>query len=202
MRNKLQEINKRAVIRASEALSNLVSVRVKVDITRAEVKNVENLVPSLSREEMVVGVYLLVTGDISGASLLVFPKETAFVLSDLLVKRAPGTTQELTELDKSALKEVGNSISGNYLSVLANVLDVKVIEHAPNFSYDMFGATVSEIIAELARVWLLRSVIEGYELAQSHMQYCRPPQGRMRILKHTSPTTCLVSICPTVLHLR
>lgn len=92
-----------------------------------------------------------VTGDIHGAALLIFPKETAFILSDLLVKRPPGTTRKLTLLDESALKEVGNIISGNYLTVLSNTLQIKIVEHMPNFSFDMFGSIVDQIITEFAR---------------------------------------------------
>jgi chemotaxis protein CheC len=92
--------------------------------------------------------------------LLIFPKKTAFILSDLLVKREPGTTHKLTELDKSALKEVGNVISGNYLTVLANILQIRIIEHIPNFSFDMFGAIVSQIIADFAQKTQKALVIE------------------------------------------
>jgi len=151
MENKLKEVNEQAAVNASEALSKLIDRKVEVEISKTEVKKVECLSPLIGLEEMVAGIYLPVTGDINGAALLIFPKETAFVLSDLLVKREPGTTHKLTELDKSALKEVGNIISGNYLTVLSNVLQVKIIEHIPNFSFDMFGAIVSQIITDFAQ---------------------------------------------------
>jgi len=160
MENKLQEVNEQAAVNASEALSKLIDRQVEVEISKTEVKKVEDLSPLIGPEEMVAGIYLPVTGDINGAALLIFPKETAFVLSDLLVKREPGTTHKLTELDKSALKEVGNIISGNYLTVLANVLQIKIIEHIPNFSFDMFGAIVSQIITDFAQKTEKALVIE------------------------------------------
>lgn len=148
---KLQEINKQAALNASGALSKLIGRPVSIGISKAEVKRVEEVSPFIGPEEIVAGIYLPVTGDIKGAALLIFPKETAFTLSDLLVRREPGTTRKLTQLDKSALKEVGNIISGNYLAVLSNTLQVKIIEHIPNFSFDMFGAIVSQIIAKFAQ---------------------------------------------------
>jgi len=160
MENKLQEVNEQAAVNASEALSKLIDRQVEVEISRTEVKKVEDLNPLIGPEEMVAGIYLPVTGDINGAALLIFPKETAFVLSDLLVKREPGTTHKLTELDTSALKEVGNIISGNYLTVLSNVLQIKIIEHIPNFSFDMFGAIVSQIISDFAQKTQKALVIE------------------------------------------
>jgi len=160
MENKFQEVNEQAAVNASEALSKLIDRQVEVEISRTEVKKVEDLNPLIGPEEMVAGIYLPVTGDINGAALLIFPKETAFVLSDLLVKREPGTTHKLTELDTSALKEVGNIISGNYLTVLSNVLQIKIIEHIPNFSFDMFGAIVSQIISDFAQKTQKALVIE------------------------------------------
>jgi chemotaxis protein CheC len=151
MKNRLQEINKQAALNASKALSKLVDQQVSVDICEVAVKKVEGLNPIIGPEEIIAGIYLPVTGDIQGASLLIFPKETAFTLSDLLIKREPGTTRKLTELDESALKEVGNIISGNYFTILSNMLQVDIIEHIPNFSFDMFGAIISQIIVKFAQ---------------------------------------------------
>ena len=108
--NKLEQINKEAAEKASAALSKLIDRSVEIGISKAQVKKVEELSPLIGNEEVVAGIYLPVTGEINGAALLIFPRETAFILSDLLVKRPPGTTRKLTKLDESALKEVGNII--------------------------------------------------------------------------------------------
>ena len=151
MEDKLQEINQQAASNASNALSKLIDEPVGLGISKAEIKKVEDLSPVIDPEEIVAGIYLPVTGDIKGASLLLFPKETAFTLSDLLSRRESGTTRKLTKLDESALKEVGNIISGNYFTVLSNELQAKIIEHVPSFSFDMFGAIINQIIAKFAQ---------------------------------------------------
>jgi len=148
---KLEQINKQAADKASVALSQLIDRPVELAISKANVKKVESLSPFIGVEDMVAGIYLPVTGDIHGAALLIFPEETAFILSDLLVKRPHGTTRKLTPLDESALKEVGNIVSGNYLTVLSNTLQIVIVEHIPNFSFDMFGAVVSQIITDFAQ---------------------------------------------------
>jgi len=148
---KLQEINKHAALNASRALSKLINRPVDVQVSKAGVKKVEELAPIIGPEEIVAGIYLPVTGDIKGAALLIFSEETAFTLCDLLVKREPGTTRRLSGLDRSALKEVGNIVSGNYLAVFSNMLQVKTIEHVPSLSFDMFGAIVSQIITNFAQ---------------------------------------------------
>ncbi len=148
---KLQEINNKAALSASGALSKLVGRQVKMNITMADIRNVGELSPIIAPEEIVAGVYLPVTGEIAGAALLIFPKESAFNLSDLLVRREPGTTRKLTGLDESALKELGNIVCGSYLTVLSNELQVKTIGQVPSFSFDMFGAIVSQIMTAFAQ---------------------------------------------------
>lgn len=150
-KSKLEEINKQASLNASRALSKLINKQVDIEITKVEVKDVSKLSPLIGPEEIVAGVYLPLTGDIEGAALLIFPKESAFSLSDLLVRRPPGSTRKLTDLDESALKEVGNIISGNYFTVFSNTLRVKIIEHIPSFSFDMFGAIIGQIITKFAK---------------------------------------------------
>jgi chemotaxis protein CheY-P-specific phosphatase CheC len=44
----------------------------------------------------------------------------------LLIKKASGTTKELTELDKSALLELGNIICGSYFTTLSNYTGIKM----------------------------------------------------------------------------
>lgn len=136
---------------ASRSLTRLSDEKVTVEVTKAEVARIQRKFPGIEPEAIVAGIYLPVTGDIKGASLLIFPEKIAYELCDVLVKREPGTTRKLTELDKSALKEVGNIICGSFLTVFSNTLKVKIIEHVPEFSFDMFGAVVDVIIAKFVQ---------------------------------------------------
>jgi len=157
---KLHEINKEAAMNASRALSKLINRPVGVMISKTEVRNVEELSPVIDPEAIVAGIYVPITGSLKGASLVIFPKETAFVLCDLLVKRKPGTTRKLAVLDESVLKEMGNIICGNYFTVLANKLQMRISEHLPQLSFDMFGAIVSQIIAKFAQETEKAMIIE------------------------------------------
>jgi len=151
MTAKLENLSSAAAQKASEALSKLTGRPAHVEVVRAEIRPVTELVPAIGPEEVVVGVCLPVTGDATGASLLVFPKESALVLADLLAGREPGTTTALSGLDESALKEVGNILTGAYLAVLADASGVWLVEHVPNLTCDMFGAIASQIVAGLAQ---------------------------------------------------
>lgn len=149
--HKIQEITREAAMSASKALAKLTDVPVAVGVHQLKVLSVAELEPVLAPEELVVGIYLPVAGELAGGALLAIPKKDAFALSDLLAGRDSGTTRKLNELDISALKEVGNIVCGTYFSVLANKMKIRIIEQLPNYSYDMFGAITSQILAGLTQ---------------------------------------------------
>lgn len=161
MKQSLQEINKAAAVSASQALKKLFKEDVEFKMPKARIENIKKLRPVIDPGEMTVGIYLPITGDAKGAALLVIPREAAFMLSDLLLKRKQGSTRKLTRLDKAALKEVGNIICGQYFTIFSNKLGIKIIEHIPDFSYSIYGSIISDIIARFSRVTDEALVIEA-----------------------------------------
>lgn len=147
----LDEVNQAATLHTSRALSLLMGASVSAEINSIDFQRVEKLAASRYPEELGVGIYLPVRGDINGAALLVLPPVSAFDLSDILAKRPLGTTTSLSELDKSALEEVANIVCGSYLTVLSNEMQVRLIEDIPNLRMDMTGALINQIIADLTK---------------------------------------------------
>jgi len=144
----LTEITKEATKKASLALLKLTGDEASVEFTKIEIGKIQKVFLKIDPELMVAGVYLPISGDVKGASLLIFPKKIAYALCDVLVKRKAETARQITELDKSALKEVGNIVLGSLLTVFSNRLKMKMIEHLPELSHDMFGALVDQIITQ------------------------------------------------------
>jgi len=140
-----------AAANASRSLQRLTNNQVEVGVTRLEVGDIDRVLPELEAEAMVAGVCLQITGDIRGWALLIFPVELANEMCDRLLKREVGTTSRLSELDKSALKEVGNILCGSFLTGLSNRLKIKIVESPPEFCLDMFGAVVDGVLGQVAR---------------------------------------------------
>ncbi len=150
MNKRLQEIHEEACVHISAAFTKLSGRKTIVNIANPKITEVKELSPFIDADEIVAGVYLPVTGETKGAALLILPKETAFNLCDFLLKREIGTTQELTGMDESALKEAGNIFCGTYFTTLANELKIKIIEHLPEFSFERFGGILTELITKCA----------------------------------------------------
>ncbi len=148
----LREVGYIGAGHAATALSKLVGQRIDVSIPVASAVPLAQLPEMLGgREELVTGVYLPLTGDLEGSVLLVFPQRSARTLVDLLMRREVGTTTTLSEIDQSALKEVGNILSGNCLTALSQFLGMRLVEHIPDLAHDMVGAVVDAIIIKFGQ---------------------------------------------------
>ncbi|MBU0571412.1 MAG: chemotaxis protein CheC [Candidatus Omnitrophica bacterium] len=147
---KLEKMINESARAASDALSKLSDNQVTIKVSSAEITNVKRTWPGIGPETIVGGIYMPISGEVAGAALIVIPENVAYALSDMLVKRPVGSTKKLTELDISALKEVGNIICGNFMTIFSNTLKVKIVENLPQFTFDMFGAVVEQIIAQFA----------------------------------------------------
>jgi len=162
----LSKMINEAAEKASLALLKLSGERVSVDFAKVTVGKIQAAFSHIDPELIVAGIYLPITGDVKGASILVFPKKIAYILCDELNGRKIGTTRQLSELDKSALKEVGNILCGNLLTVLSNTLKIKIVENVPEFSFDMFGAVVDQIVVQFVQKTedvLLVEITFGFE---------------------------------------
>lgn len=148
---KLNQINEAASQRCSTALSKLINTQIEVVFSSPIITNVKEVSPLIGSQELGTGVYLPIKGDVTGSGLFLFPKETSFHLCDLAMKKEFRTSQELSSFDEGVLKEMGNILLGNYLTVCSNSLKAEIIEGMPHFSSGMFGAILEEVIAGFAR---------------------------------------------------
>ena len=165
----LEDVTREAAENTSKALSKLLNREVGIEFLKVGIKKVDDLCPLIPAEEIVAGILMPVTGDAEGAALLVFPDETALALTEFLMDREPGTSRQLTEFDKSALSEVGNIIVGAYLTVVSNTVAAKLIEHVPEFAYDMFGAIISQVVAKFAE--------EAEDVFVVEIEFAFPPES-------------------------
>ena len=147
----LNEITRQAAENTSRALSEMLHQQVRVQFHEAGIKKITDLCPFLACEDIVSTVLMRVSGDAEGAALLVFPQETVFSMMDFLIGGQTHLPRHLTELGISALKEVGNIVTGAYLTVVSNAVRAKLIEHVPDHSRDMFGAIMSQVTTRFAR---------------------------------------------------
>ncbi|MED3660421.1 chemotaxis protein CheC [Ureibacillus sp. FSL K6-8385] len=150
----LKEIGNIGAAHAATSLSLLLDKRIEMHVPKAEMITFNETMNLLGvPDEVVVGIYLRLEGDLEGNMFYVLPIEQAnrFIRRLLKNKRFDLRT-DVSELGLSAMQEIGNILSGAYLSALSDFLQLKVCSTVPGLAIDMFGAIISLGLIEISRV--------------------------------------------------
>jgi chemotaxis protein CheC len=139
----LREIGNIGAGNAATALSKMISKRIDMDVPKVNILEFKNVAELVGGPEVeVVGIYFKVTGDITGSIMFLLDKKSAKLLVNLLMGRMD-EGEGLDEMEFSALQEVGNILSGSYLSSLAALTGLSLIVSVPSLALDMAGAILS-----------------------------------------------------------
>ena len=94
-------------------------------------------------EQIMAGVFLGVKGDITGSMMFMVEAESA---RHLIAKMTMGMLppgSEFEEMGLSAMKELGNIITGAYLNSLSTMTNLSISPTPPALTVDMAGAILS-----------------------------------------------------------
>ena len=145
----LREISNVGMGHAATALSQLTGKTIHLDVPRVKLLETAAMPEFLGgAERIVVGVWLRMLGNAQGNILMIFPRENAARILEKLLPRAGAGGDGLTELEISALKEVGNILASAYLNALGEMLRMTLIPSVPVISIDTAGAVLARALAE------------------------------------------------------
>lgn len=139
----LKEIGNIGAGNAATALSKMIAKRIDMDVPKVnilEFKDVAELVGG--PETAVVGIYFKVSGDLTGSIMFLLDQNSVKLLINLLMAEDE-TSDQLSEMEISALQEVGNILAGAYLSSLSTLTGLKLVVSVPSLASDMAGAILS-----------------------------------------------------------
>lgn len=146
----LQEMGNIGSGHAAIALSQLICRKIMVAVTRVRLASLSEFIEELgSKDALVVGVYLKVLGEAQGSILLVFLREDALNLVDVLMNQKIGATKMLGEIEESALKETGSILSGTYLNALSELMKMSLIPTVPKIAFDRSQAAIETLFGGL-----------------------------------------------------
>lgn len=100
-------------------------------------------------EQRVIGVLLKVIGEAPGKILLLFSEDSIEHLLALVLDM-PIDFQEINEIQVSAIKEIGNILSGSYLNAINQMTGFNLLQTVPAFAHDMAGAILSSSLISLS----------------------------------------------------
>jgi chemotaxis protein CheC len=140
----LREVANIGAGHAATALSQMVGATIMISVPRINVQRLEAVAPLVADpDEPVAAVLLHILGDLSGRTLLVFPKAAAIQLADAMLRRPAGSSSELGELEQSAIKEAGNILSSAYMNALSEFMGMLLLPSPPALAVDMSAAVLT-----------------------------------------------------------
>ena len=100
----LREVANIGAGHAATALSTMTGGTIMISVPTINIARLEDVPPQISGpEEPVAAVLMNMLGDLTGRTLLVFPKPTALRMAELMLRRPQGTFKDLGELEQSAI---------------------------------------------------------------------------------------------------
>jgi chemotaxis protein CheC len=138
----LKEIGNIGAGNATTALASLLQSKVDMKVPNVmmlDFKDVGNILGG--EEQELVAAYLGVEGDITGSILFLIHKDTAMMIAKKLL--GDYCSDDLGEMERSAVKEVSNIITGSYLNALATLTGLTIYPSVPDLAVDMAGAILS-----------------------------------------------------------
>lgn len=140
----LREVANIGAGHAATALSQMTNQTIMISVPTINITPLEDVPPHIgSPEEPVAAVLMNMVGDLSGKTLLVFPRTTAIRMAEIMMKRPHAGGDELSELEQSAIKEAGNILSGAYMNALSDFMGLMLMPSPPSLAIDMSQAVLT-----------------------------------------------------------
>lgn len=151
----LKEVGNIGAGHAATALSTLLNKKIDMKVPSVRVVSFDEVMELAGgADNVVASVFLRIEGEAPGSMFFILPLPQAEKYIAQLTKNQSSlfSEDEDNELAMSALQELGNILSGSYLSSLSDFTNLSLYPSVPALSIDMVGAVVSFGLLELSQV--------------------------------------------------
>ena len=140
----LKEIGNIGAGNAMTALSQMIQTKVDMRVPQVMLLDFADVGSLVGGEEQImVGIYLGVEGDITGSMMFMVSTDSAKHLITKLMMGIATEGSQFSEMELSAMKEIGNIITGAYLNSLSTLTNLSIYPTPPELTVDMAGAILS-----------------------------------------------------------
>ena len=145
----LREIGSIGTGNAATALSQLLGKKIRITLPEVRIMEYNEAIEWIGGPEAITaGVLVRISGQMSGIMLSVQPLEFVnLVLSSMLDEQIT-SYEQLSDLEGSALIEIGNIMISTFINALTSLADIRVELTVPCLTVDMQGAILTVPMAE------------------------------------------------------
>ncbi|MFC6723752.1 chemotaxis protein CheC [Halobium palmae] len=175
------EMMKRGAEGAASHITAMTGVQTSVDVSRLSFVPIADA-PDRVGDDRYAGVVLGIEGLPSGYLLILFDEASAQNVAEALL---PVETEGdgLGEMERSAIKELGNIMTSGFIDGWANVLGTSINHTPPQFVHDMGSAIMSPVVGRLAQTqdyaFMIDSAVETAEGRFSCDMYALPDEREL-----------------------
>ena len=149
----LREISNIGSGNAATSLSMLLNRQINVSVPKVNIAPFAQVIEMIGgAEKEVAGGYLIVNSNTPMGILFLLPCEQVPLFLNLLfatTSQEVNTASQLNELEKSALLEIVNILTGSYLNALGQFTGQIFVPSVPALSIDMAGAILGEVLQNI-----------------------------------------------------
>lgn len=140
----LKEVGNIGAGHAATALSKLLDKPVDMMVPKVRMVPFEEIAESVGgQEQVVVAIFLRVDGETPGNMFFILTQESAKGLLRKIVGIDVESEDCYSEMELSALNEIGNILAGSYLTSLADFTNLNMQPTVPSLAIDMAGAILT-----------------------------------------------------------
>lgn len=153
---------------ATTALSEMTGKTFHMAVPDVESLEYEQL-PALmgGGEAQTAGIYMPIEGDVPGHIAFLMPWRSAQALWRMLLGSQPQSQFEISEMDASAMLEVGNIINSSFLNAIADMTGFAMHATPSSLAIEMCSAILDAIMVEASEkdhyALAIRTIISDYE---------------------------------------
>ena len=145
----LREIGSIGTGNAATALSQMMNQEVRITLPEVRIMGYNEAIEWIGGpEEVTAGVLVKMSGDVGGIMLSVQKLELVNLVLRAMLGESIKSYEHLTELEQSALVEIGNIMISTFINALSGLADVHIKVTVPAFAVDMQGAILTVPMAE------------------------------------------------------
>lgn len=149
----LSEIGNIGAGNATTALATMLGTKVDMHVPKVDLMEFKEIGEEMGGEEtLMAGIYQHIKGDITGSIMFLLEEKSARVLVSKLMGVESNPDEPFSEMEISALNEIGNIITGSYLSSLSTLTNMTIDASVPAMTIDMCEAILSVPAIEFAEL--------------------------------------------------
>ncbi len=149
----LKEIGNIGAGNAATSLSQMLSKTIEMNVPEVDILNLDDAIDTMGgHENIVVGVLVSFYGDIDGVILFLLKKEFVHLILNSLMGTELNSFEEISEMEMSALSEIGNIMVSSYVNSIASLTEMAIDITVPSVCIDMTGAIIDAVASEFSEV--------------------------------------------------